>query len=463
MELKNYLEILIRRKWIVIVTLFVTLIVALIGWAAIPQNRTAEATLRIDLVFSEDSPFTQLAYAERIMNTYARIAASESVLKEMREQLGLSSNQPADIDVSLIPDTNLLQIVAEDPVPVIAWDSVLTIVDILVNEELDEEIVVSIVDPPTLLAPSSLTNVMSFAVLAIVVGISGGIGLAFFIDYLDDRVYTMEQVQAVTELPIVGEIPVTENISSNALEQPSPIYDDAFRRLRYSIEAIYPEKALTTLMITSAAPEAGKSTIAVSLARALAQAGKHTLLIDTDLYHPTVHRLLGIQNDVGLIDALDKGKTLAEVLQESEISGLTVVTSGSLISNPAELFDSKQMLALLDEASEQYDSVIVDSPAYLGVAGVAALAPAVDGVLLVVRQDTAKRSELVATCRQLIHVNANLIGIVVNRVKKSLPRGYQRYYSAPATERSKPELSADQDGEFKEAMPNTSTEYQHAA
>jgi capsular exopolysaccharide synthesis family protein len=183
-----------------------------------------------------------------------------------------------------------------------------------------------------------------------------------------------------------------------------------------------------TLLITSAEPYEGKSTIVANLGRSMALTGRRTAIVDADLHRPIIHRFFDCPNEVGLSSVLVQNETLSEALQESQFPEIKVLTSGPPFPHPAELLGSDQMIALLEELKKRFDIVLLDTPAFLGVADIAVLAPAVDGVVLVARCGSVSEGPLRATCQQLAKVQAKAVGVVVNRVKKAVPRRYHRYY-----------------------------------
>jgi len=193
------------------------------------------------------------------------------------------------------------------------------------------------------------------------------------------------------------------------------------------------EAPIATLVVTSADPKDGKTTIATNLAIAFAQSGQRVLLVDADLRRPRVHKGLEIENDRGLTDALVGEQRLADVAQKVDIDNLSVVTSGPLPPNPAELLHAPSFKHLLDQAASQYDRVIFDSPPLHAVTDAAVLAPQCAGALLVVREGVTTRDEVLSAIRRLRDVNAKILGAVLNDVavgsskRMSSQEGYYHY------------------------------------
>lgn len=211
---------------------------------------------------------------------------------------------------------------------------------------------------------------------------------------------------------------------------PGAIASEAFRVLRTNLQFMGLDKPVKTILITSATPGEGKTTTAINLAIAFAQTGAKVLLVDADLRRPTVAKVLGLENWKGLTSALLTQDEPEEFLAQTQINGLSVLTSGPLPPNPAELVGSGRMERLLQHLAEQFDVVIVDTPPVLAVTDACVLAPKVDGVLMVVRSGKVEREKAVRAKEALTAVKANLLGAVLGDVDSKHGEGYYYYYSS---------------------------------
>jgi len=202
---------------------------------------------------------------------------------------------------------------------------------------------------------------------------------------------------------------------------------EAFRVLRTNLQFMGLDKPLKTVLVTSAVPGEGKSTVASNLAIAFAQAGANVCLVDADLRRPRVAKLFGAENWRGLTKAV-VAQTLENDLQTTSVPGLSLLTSGPIPPNPAEILGSGRMSQLLAELSERFDMVIIDSPPTLAVTDAAVLAPKVDGVMLVVRSGKADRQAVKRAVASLQAVKANVLGVTLSAVESDGRDGYYYYY-----------------------------------
>lgn len=181
-------------------------------------------------------------------------------------------------------------------------------------------------------------------------------------------------------------------------------------------------------MITSAGPREGKSTTVANLAVSMAQAGKSVLVVDADLRNPTQHKLFGLDNRQGLSVALLQDQDYQTYIRETVVPGVMVLTGGPIPPNPAELVGSKRMKRLIEEASEQYDMVIIDTPPIVAVTDAAILAQEVDGVILVLAAGEVNKDFAQKAKELLDKVGAKILGAVLNKVDMKTSEYYYYYY-----------------------------------
>ncbi len=282
---------------------------------------------------------------------------------------------------------------------------------------------VYIVEPASVPDAPSKPNVMLTLLLGGLGGIGVGAGAALVVDHIDPRLHTVEQVTSETWLPVIGKIPLARGQQHAIFNHKSPQLE-AFRRLQANIFTLAGAAPLHTMLVTSAGPQEGKSTVTANLAVALARRQQTVLVIDADLRRPKIHTLFDLPNTTGLSCVLQGSATLDEALQASDIDGISVLTSGPT-PDVLDLLSSAPMAELLAQAAKQFSITLVDTPAYLAVMDAVPLVPQVDGVLLVIGLAQARRMDVLATTEQLQSADAGLLGTVVNRTARE---PVNRYY-----------------------------------
>jgi non-specific protein-tyrosine kinase len=295
----------------------------------------------------------------------------------------------------------------------------------------------TMVDPATPATEPSSPRVLLNTLLAAALGLMVAFGLAFLIEHLDDTVKSPDDVTAVAELPTLGVIAQIRNTRNKVdrevlvtLVSPRSPVAESFRTLRTNLEFTSLDTPLRTLVVTSAVPGEGKSTVSANIAVAFAQAGKKVLLVDADMRRPSIHRLFEVPNAFGLTTMLRADQTsLESVSHRTEEPDLRVMTTGPLPPNPAELLASQRMQGLLKRLSEEVDLIVIDSPPLHAVTDAAVLASETDGVLIVSHAGRTRRGALGQAKEALARVGANVVGVALNRLTERTTAGYYyRYY-----------------------------------
>ena len=210
------------------------------------------------------------------------------------------------------------------------------------------------------------------------------------------------------------------------LEQTKSPISEAFRTLRTNVQFTSVDSETKKIMITSAGPREGKSTTLANLAVSMAQAGKSVLVIDADLRNPTQHKLFGLSNWEGLSVFLIQDQGCQAYIKETTVPGVSVLSGGPIPPNPAELVGSKRMMRLIQEVSEQFDIVLIDTPPIVAVTDAAILAQEVDGVILVLASGEVNKEYAQRAKELLDKVGAKILGVVLNKVDMKTSEYY--YY-----------------------------------
>ena len=262
--------------------------------------------------------------------------------------------------------------------------------------------------------------------LGVVVGLMMGFGLAFFIEYLDTSVKTIDDVERALQAPVTGVIP--QNVGALIDEGPDSPHAEAYRVLRTNILFSRKDPELNTLTVVSGGAGEGKSTTIFNLATVFAQQGEKVLIVDSDLRRPSLHKLLGVSNSVGLTNLLLKQNTLEEVIQTTDLPNLHFLPSGKLPSSSLGILSSNQMKEFVRDAKERYDFVFFDSPPIMGVSDASVLASAVDMALLVIQYRKYPQAMTIRAKQMVEKVGGNLLGVVLNNINISQD-SYYYYYS----------------------------------
>ncbi|HZK54056.1 MAG TPA: CpsD/CapB family tyrosine-protein kinase [Desulfosporosinus sp.] len=209
------------------------------------------------------------------------------------------------------------------------------------------------------------------------------------------------------------------------METKSPSSED-FRMLRADVRIAN----VKSLMITSTGPREGKSSTVANLAVSVAQSGKSVLVVDADMRKPTLHKMFGLENGEGLSVALNQDQDFLIYIRETSVPGLMLFTAGDVPSNPTELVGSERMKNLIEEASEQFDMVIFDTPSVMGVMDAVTLAMMVDGVVLVLAANEVNIEYAIKAKDLLDKVGAKIIGAVLNNMDMNASEySYYNYYN----------------------------------
>ncbi|MFP5265434.1 MAG: GumC family protein [Blastocatellia bacterium] len=292
--------------------------------------------------------------------------------------------------------------------------------------------------------------------LGLMLSTAAGVGLAFFLEYLDNTIKTVEDVSRYAQLPALSVIPATGGGAHRKLSSKSkkaigaaasasglPVRAEqlvsldtrssaaeAYRVLRTSVLLSAAGQPPKTILITSGQPGEGKTTTAINTAISLSQLGASVLIIDCDLRRPTTHKVLGVDHIQGLSTYLSRNNVaLDEVIQKLPIANLSLLPCGPIPPNPAELIISERMKEMLRELADRYDHIIIDSPPLINVTDPVILSTMVDGVILVVHGGKSTRDIVRRARQELSSVGAKIFGVVLNNV--DLRReGYDNYYYA---------------------------------
>ncbi|POH60797.1 polysaccharide biosynthesis tyrosine autokinase [Arthrobacter glacialis] len=455
MELRQYLLIL-RRNWIVIVTLvLVGLLVG--GFTAIMTKPVYRAATQLFVATQSSGSVQDLqtgnSFIQARVSSYVKTALTPTVLEPVIATLGLDTTPQQlakRVTASSDLSTVLISIAVEDRSPVQAAaiaqavaNSLIVAVDRLEmpTNGGDSPVKISVVTPASApLAPSS-PNMKIYLVVGLMAGLALGIVAALLRTTLDSRVRSERDLAPLTSSPVLGGIAFDADATKNPLVSNGSAHSqraESFRQLRTNLQFAHVSHKSKTVLVTSSLPGEGKSSTATNLAIAIAESGQSVALVDADLRRPMVAKYLGLEGQAGLTTALIGQADVQDLMQPWGKNELHVLTSGRIPPNPSELLGSVEMKLLIDRLEQAFDAVIIDAPPLLPVTDSAVLAQQVGGVLLVVGCHTAKRPQIEKAISTLQLVDADVLGVVLNRVPTKGPDAYSYSYYGYSSESSKP-------------------------
>jgi len=279
--------------------------------------------------------------------------------------------------------------------------------------------------------------------LGLIVGLFGGIGMAFFVEYLDQTVKSPEDIETKFDVPVFGLIPLFSSqdrpIESAVMDNPISTVAENYKAIRTSLLLSSAEKPPKHVLLTSAGPEEGKTVTSINLATAIAQSEHRVLLVDADLRKPRIHKVFNIDNSKGLSTYL-AGMSGLDIISEGPLLNLDIIPSGPVPPNPSELLGSGKLAEMLGLLSAKYDIIIWDSPPLLTVVDSLILGKALDGSIVIARAGKTTYEALGRSLKSLADLNVNVLGVVINafdlgKDKYYYSRYHNYYYSADGEDR----------------------------
>jgi capsular exopolysaccharide synthesis family protein len=365
---------------------------------------------------------------EGVVNLRATLSAQLDLATNRLAQVEIRKNETREdaikrsIDIQDYEDANR------------AFDADLKLLETMKIKQIGETISrkmpsdsVQVHDEPVISNNPVSPNVTLNLVLGAVVGLIFGLGIAFFLEYLDTSVKSLEDIERYLLMPVLAVIPKNVGI----LQKQSGMSPDAeaYRILRTNIEFNRKNPEDNAITVVSGGAGEGKSTTLVNLAYICAQGGYTTLMIDADLRRPRLHTFFDINNSVGLTNYLTTELMLEDVILQTPVDNLYFMPSGILPSDAAGILNSRRMSELIQDVKQRFDLVLVDSPPILGVSDASVLASEVDLTLFVVQHRKLPRNMLLRVKQAVENVGGNIIGVVLNNVDIRSDSQYQYYTS----------------------------------
>ena len=413
-----------RLMLIVIATVVAVAATGLISFYVLIPQYEATTTLLVQPVnLFEEITYNDLIANEKLVTTYTEIIKSRMIAQDVILRMNLNiPEQELLKNVKVIGIKNTLitaiTVISPDPLQAVSIancfaqsfrDNLSEIMKVENVSILDEA---KLEDNPKPVSPKPLLNMLIMLFLIF----NTGIFLAIFSEMMDKTVKLQGYTNEIFGLPLLGIISKypQRRESIFCLDMPKSPQAEAFRTHRTNVNYIQHSKKIRTLQITSSMPKEGKSMIIANLAVAMAQEKKKILLMDCDLRKPSIHNIFGITNSYGITSILTGELDVHQVIIKTKQLNLDVITSGPIPPNPSELLAMERAKQLIEQLKEEYDTILFDSPPVLPVTDGQILAKYADAVVMVIKLGSTQSESVKQAKYMLEHVNARLIGVVLN-------------------------------------------------
>ncbi|GAA0176809.1 hypothetical protein SH2C18_01600 [Clostridium sediminicola] len=435
-----------RLKLIVAITLSITLITVIFSYFIIKPVYESRMSIIIGKATNNNGNssynINDVTMYIKAVQTYVEIAKSEDVAERAQEILeGKFSTEELKDMLSVIPqsDTQIMEIVVrtnnreEAKVIVTAFTQAF--------KENAQKLIpngsIEVFQNPKVPKKPVKPNKEMNTILGFIIGVAISLATTLIMELLDNTIKSKDEVERYTELSVMGIIPKYLGILNRkslivVRNKPNSIVAEAFRTLRTNIIYSSIDQEINTILITSAGPSEGKTSVVSNFAYTIANSEKKVLVIDCDLRKPNIHKQFRVSNSIGLSDILAGQVNIEDAIHECE-KNLYVLTSGKIPPNPSEILSSRKMKEFIDKIKGDFQYVIFDTPPIIAVTDAQALANKVDGVIIVVAAKETEKDALIRANELLVKVRANILGIVMNKIEfnrgKNYGYKYQSYYS----------------------------------
>lgn len=448
---KVFIELLLVLKEKIAVIFISTLVTAIIGWGVatllIPKKYEASVNMivntRIDV--SREITNDNISSAQNLVDTYAIIIKSNTVLNQVIDDIGLDMTYEEiyeQVSINAINNTQVMKIAVKDNDPTIAKQIVETI------SRIAPDVVVSAVEAGSCKVVSQVyvddkpvsPNVLKNTILAGFMGMLVCIAIIILRELQNDYITDEADVEKKLGSSVLGVIPnLTENKRNNmkkyipknrfVLYKGAPFrYVEAYKTLRTNVSFVSNANDARCILITSAIPDESKSTTAINLAITLAQNNHSVIVVECDLRRPIIQEYLKLETTTkGLSSVLAAGATMNECIIKVEGMGINIMPAGVIPPNPSELLNNERMKTMLDILKQRFDYVILDAPPVTVVTDATVVGGMADGALLIVRSEFAPAKVVRLAKKRLQSVGINVMGTVLTRVdasKTNLRSGY---------------------------------------
>lgn len=448
MELREYLHIVWTRKVLIILCVAVSVGLALAISAQMEPTYAATAKVVVGprAIEKDDAvgALQEITMSEEFVTTYAEILRSRPLAEAVvsKTKASISADELTKrVETNIIPETRLIEVTVTGGSPAEAARYANETVSLFVQDEgnrfgggtpVTATVLQSALEPEAPVSPKPLQN----GLIAGLLGLMLGTGIAFLLAQLDSTVKTKEDVERIfNPLPAIATIPLAPNNGNSSIflkNAPNSPASEAIRILRTNIQFFSVDHPVQRLLVTSTSAGEGKTTVAINLAASIAATNQQVLLIEADLRRPAFKGYFPyLQGQGGGLSEVLSGRTgLKEAVRKTDIPNLSVIVAGQLPPNPAELLSSERMAGVLDLASTMAEVIILDTPPALPVTDAAALGALSDGIILVVRAGKTNGHQALGVVQNFERHGARVLGVALNALEASGNGNYYYHYAA---------------------------------
>ena len=440
-NLKELFDYFIDKiKYIIIATLVCCLIGGIYTkFLTIPMYKSSTTVILGSNQEGTGITQSDISINNNLVSTYAEIIKSRRVLEQVQKELNESytyKELASEISVSSINNTQIIKITVEDNNALnakIIANLVAKVFTVEVPElyNLDN---VHILDVAIEEDEPYNINVAKSSIIGGVLGLVLSSGIFFVIYYFDRTAKSVEQVEEVLQMPILGSVEETKNLKEELVvaTNPKELISEQIRTIRTNLQFTSADEKIKTILITSSIPSEGKSFISSNLATAFAQNNKKVLIVDCDMRKGRVNKIFKISNRIGLSNLLaykeDDEENLEDYVFKTKIDNLYIIPRGKVPPNPSELLNSQKTAKLISLLSEIFDYIIFDGPPVNGLSDSLIMSDFVDRTIVVTSLNSAPIELLESTKKMLTNVNAKVAGVIVNKVPRRKGSGKSYYY-----------------------------------
>lgn len=419
MELKERFYI-IKNRFILIfcITLGLTLITGILSYFVIKPVYKADISVMIGKtqspVNNSASNYYDAMLYQTMVKTYAKLTNSRLVAEDVLKKLKLSSMKVSDLlaIVTVTPDTDTqfltISVQSQEPVQAMNIANQFAISLKSVSSQLNKIDIVDIIDEAQLPAQKDSPKPVLNMAMAFLIGIIFSVGLVFLLEYLDNTIKTKEDVEKGAGLAVIGTLNLNEKKDNEISDQ--------FRTLRANIRFSSIGDEIKSIVVTSAIPGEGKSTVVSNLAVAMASSGKRVVIMDCDFRNPTIHKNFSLTNLTGLTNVLVEDTKICEVITATKVPNLFVIPSGPKRLNPTELLESKNMKIILSTITKAFDIVLIDTPSILSITDAQILSALVRGTIIVASYGKPQINDIINVKQKIEKAGGWILGVVINKI-----------------------------------------------